>query len=609
MSLLFSIQLVWAAPIQSSTAYYDTYVKVGNIGNYEFIMETHEIPSHEVLPIVGKEYFPRTAATYISEVDNTPPDAIYKAKTISKVDVVFAFGDSSKASAIQDLIPSFTTALQSASNSVDAYVEQVETSTISMADAGAAEIFQNWQNYPDDSGQWVYDAATNTIGSTRNVGWTGFWDSRQEAVETTDVVIEYDSKEVLRVTGMGCMPETGYEKFSGHPDPMGFTFRMTHDPVDGYSYYAFAIYAYQGVAVLCRINDVQNPNSAIQGCVAGFTSEIPEHVGVTNGVTTQLGFRRINYNPMAEHHIKISAQGNHIIIDYDGTTIFNVIDDSTDALMSGSYGPFTFSTPNGNFYNISVTSGGTKTLGAAISDVHWRDNSTRFVIYCDDTIPEYMETTDNTDYQYTVTKLLNSNIYLINICTATNLDTLAELIKFISIDGENKGISIYNQTPSKSLTTAKDWILSKVENLSKPEDWILVNDEVIWETEYFDQEKDLPLNFGEHDGTKNSDVSDQQLAEAWGVGLTHLYTSDKIQAEKWRYRHFNNYFDNSTIRESFHNIWIADPVEIFPNPGLYRINYKRKDNPLHPDISQDNVFDNYRYWSKHYDRLPNFEGA
>lgn len=129
-----------------------------------------------------------------------------------------------------------------------------------------------------------------------------------------------------------------------------------------------------------------------------------------------------------------------------------------------------------------------------------------------------------------------------------------------------------------------------------------MNDEVIWETEYFDQEKDLPLNFGEHDGTKNQDDSDVKLTSSWGVALEHLYTSDKILAEKWRYRHFNNYFDNSTVREGFHEVWLDNPVEIFPNPGLYRINYKRKDNPFHPNVDLTHEFDNYRYWSTDYDR-------
>lgn len=168
------------------------------------------------------------------------------------------------------------------------------------------------------------------------------------------------------------------------------------------------------------------------------------------------------------------------------------------------------------------------------------------------------------------------------------------------------GTFFLNSPINTAMNKSSDWIIEKVRNLIKPVDYILVNTEVLWDTEYKDQEHDLPLNFGEHDGTQKQpqDKSDKELANAWSVGLSHLYTSEKINAEKWRYRHFNNYYDNSSVREGFHGIWIEDPVEVFPYPGLYRINYKRKDNPLHPNVDLNDVFADYRYWSTDYDPLP-----
>lgn len=276
--------------------------------------------------------------------------------------------------------------------------------------------------------------------------------------------------------------------------------------------------------------------------------------------------------------------------------------DMCEGLNKGSFGFYVWDQKNAYFDKIAVTTGSTKSLGEAISDVGWRDNSTRFVIYVEDTIPEYMQSTSSKDYQYTVTKLLNSNAYLINLGTSLNKSQLEQLIKYISNPNETMGEFIINTPIREAMDGACEYIINKVRDLAKPEDWYLVNTEVIWDTIYNDQEHDLPLNFGEHDGTKNQDISDKTLAETWGVGLTHLYKDEKIFAEKWRYRHFNNYFDNSPVRESFHNIWIEDPVTIFPNPGLYRVNYKRRDNPLHPNVSLTDAFDSYRYWSTDYDR-------
>lgn len=149
------------------------------------------------------------------------------------------------------------------------------------------------------------------------------------------------------------------------------------------------------------------------------------------------------------------------------------------------------------------------------------------------------------------------------------------------------------------------YIIDKAKNLSKPTDWVLVNTEILWNTEYKDNERDLPLNFGEHDGTQKQpqDTFDKILASSWNIGLTHLFNEDKIFAEKWRYRHFNDYFDNSSIQSNFHSIWIEDPIELFEYPGKYRINYKRRDNPFYSDVNLNSPFDNYRYWSTHYDRL------
>lgn len=588
---------------------YDIQFKTDRLGLYQVTIESHERPSHETLSFISSSYFPYSTLSDQTEVDNTAPEARYHAQGITKVDVVFATGELSQSSQMQDYMDTFESNLQSASNFIDAYVEKVETSTISSNDAGAAEIFNNWTNYPDNTGQWTFNASDNSMGSTRNVSWTGFWNDKDQ--QATDLVIEYKSKEVIRQADIGSLD---YPNANCHPDPMGWTFRMTYEN-GKYSYYAFCIYAYQGIAILARINGTPNPNQATNGVVTGWTSTIPNTVGQTNGYVTQLAYTKIDYNPLTEHSVKLEITGNNIKVNYDGRQIFDYTDNSSQALTHGGYGPFTYSMPNANFYDIVITTGANKTLGEAISDVAWRDGSLRFVIHATDIIPLECETGNDDEFAYTVTKLLNSNCYLINLGNNINIMQLNRLVEAIKeSDGTSKGTFFYNNRPNiiTAMNQSADYIIDLAQNLVKPVDWVLVNTEILWNTTYNDQENDPPLNLGEHNGQyeQPQDTSDITLAQSYGLGdagRTRAYNGSKLLAEKWRYRHYNDFFDNSPVQVSWHEVWIENPVSIFEYPGKYRINYKRRDNPLYPSVNLNDAFDSYRYWSTNYDYLTSSE--
>ena len=248
-------------------------------------------------------------------------------------------------------------------------------------------------------------------------------------------------------------------------------------------------------------------------------------------------------------------------------------------------------------------------LGETLEEASWRDGSIRFVIYAIDNIPDECLPGNEEDYAYTVTKLLNSNAYLINLGTNANKASLDKLLKEIQeANGTEKGTFFNNKPLTTAMNNAADYIIEIAKNLSKPVDWVLVNTEILWNTEYNDLEHDPPLNLGEHstlntDRTQPQDLYDETLVSTWGLTLSkdNLYEGDKLLAEKWRYRHFNNYFDNSPTRVSWHARWMPDPVSVFEYPGKYRINYKRRDNPLYPSVDLSDPFDSYRYWSTDYD--------
>lgn len=567
---------------KGTEASYDAFVKVPNLGNYEFKVETHEIPSHEVLPIIDKSYFPSSVTTYMSEVDNTAPSALYEAKTVAKVDIVFAFGDYGQLSLMEDTIPSFTASLQEASNHIDAKVTSVETTTggFDINATTPEEIIATWTQHPNPNRFIANGSILKSNGS-----WQAFTYDAPNSGTTTRMSghCKPHSRKLNHACGFIC-------KWNKETDTAIFV-----SVGNNYT----CLYWVQGVSYMFG----EGRESTTRTWVNCLTTTDRLHTvgeSLSNQYSRATCLGSIG-NDSADKfsYTTFTLTGTTFVVTtpggwFTGKIPYNQIG------IDGVYCSCTGWVDN---FSIECENIVKKSLGESISDVDWRDNSTRFIIHCTDSIPVEMEEGRESDYQYTITKLLNSNAYLINLGTNFNKAKLNELLSSLTTANNIKqGTYFDNVNVNSALTNSKNYIIDIVKNLAKPENWILVNEQVYWNTLYNDQEHDLPLNLGEHDGTKNQDDSDVKLTNSWGVALTHLYTADKILAEKWRYRHFNNYFDNSTVRESFHTVWLDNPVEIFPNPGLYRINYKRKDNPFHPNVDLAHEFDNYRYWSTDYDK-------
>ena len=72
-------------------------------------------------------------------------------------------------------------------------------------------IFENWDNYiktNSQSGEWRYDEVKDQIYSTKNVGWTGFWNPQDVVLQNYRISFE-----------MGVMP-------AHDNDNIGMSFRM-----------------------------------------------------------------------------------------------------------------------------------------------------------------------------------------------------------------------------------------------------------------------------------------------------------------------------------------------------------------------------------------------
>lgn len=605
ISIFMCCTIGYATDNPNSDGYYDFEFRTSRLGQYKIELTATETPFYETLPLdkVPGLYdkFPTSTLTGYTEVDNTEPSARYGTPIPKiKVDVAFATGAmGDQMDAFQNSIAELEAKLRDSRNNLDVKIQYVETSTISSNDSGAKEIFTKWENYPDQTGQWTFDAATNSMGSTQNVSWTGFWNNSADALQTTDIEIEYKTKETIRVANQAPI---NYPNIMCHPDPMGFTFKMTYEN-GKYSYYAFVIYAYQGVAILARVNDTPSPNSATTNLVTGWTSTIPKAIGVKSGYVTQLAFVNVDYNPLLEHTQKIICKGNNITIEYDGKEIINYTDTSSEALTHGGYGPFTYSMPNATFFDIIITTGGTQTLVQATTDVNWRDDAHRFIIHSTDEVPQELQPGHDSEFTELISYLNSGNIFLFNLgIDAVNKDEFNRLDEaLIDAQGNPRSKYLRNYPIKERMLQAAQEIIDMLKQFQTESEWILVDSDINWRVvEWADFEQDVPLNFGEHDGTGRYGDIDKQVSLDWGVSLTHLWTQPKILAEKWRFRHFEDYFDNNLGKVNYNGAWIEDAPTSFSKTGKYRINYQRKDNPFHTDVRLSSVFDMYRKWSTNY---------
>lgn len=507
--LVTSILPVSAA--DSTTDYYDATIKTGSLGNYNFEVEAHEKPSHETLPIVSKDYFPKTIANFSTEIDNTAPSAVYKAKAITKVDVVFAIGKYSQTSALKNYTETFKSILNQSSNNIDARVQELESSFDS-----EFALHTTWNTQSDmDTHIRMYSA----IGAEVDHIWYG------------------------KLSGSACRLDQDDQ--TGRGGGEWFTIDFPRVPED---------------IVRMDINIV--PYRGNSNTTVSLIDKLTGNVVTSSSM-------------------------------YVGSTV------SIGSLVKNG-GSWDFVKSNGEVF----TGSSAVPLGETLQDVSWRDTAVRFIVNITDEVPKEFVNPNSSDYQYTVIKLMDSGAYIVNVGNSTNRYYLDKLIRdVLGTDGESKGSFVYSGQVSQTFNQVANWIINKVQGMAKPTSYILVNQQMAWETEYKDGERDIPLNFGEHTGVKNSDRADLTFASTYGVSssLMNKYTDSKILAEKWRYSHKPTYYDNSTVTEAYSKVWIDNPVTVFPNPGEFRVNYKRRDNPIAGTQIAD-PFDTYRYWSTDYDR-------
>lgn len=428
---------------------YDIKFRTSKLGLYGMTIESHEIPSNEWLTFISHDYFPYTTLSDQTEVDNTPPSAVYSAKGIVKVDVVVAIGEFSESSAIKDYIPTFSSKLNSAGNAIDAHVQELESAFNS-----EFALHTTWDTVSDmDTHIRLY----NSRGQQIEYIWYGH-------KQGTALTLDKDD-----VQGANSRYQN-YTKPAGTMDGEWFTIDFPNLPADA-ARMDISIVAYQGTATT--------------------TISLVDKLSDTLVTQSTVSLTRV------KQEIKIGS-----LVKNDGS--------------------WDFHKANGEIFRGTSA----EPLGETLEEASWRDGSIRFVIYAIDNIPDECLPGNEEDYAYTVTKLLNSNAYLINLGTNANKASLDKLLKEIQeANGTGKGTFFNNKPLATAMNNAADYIIGIAKKLSKPVDWVLVNTEILWNTEYNDLEHDPPLNLGEHstlntDRTQPQDLYDETLVSTWGLTLS-----------------------------------------------------------------------------------------
>lgn len=474
---------------QNGLKTFDGKFTVPYLGKYKIELRCKRISGGTTLPTLDLPIANDASTTLYTEVDNTPPSAMYSLLQKTKVDVVFASGRYSQNSALKAALPAFKAKVGSAVNHIDLNVQELK----SAFDSEFA-LHTTWTTTGTDMDTHVYllDASGREIDHI----WFGHKQGTACTLDKDDT--------------------------SGTRGGEWFTIDFPNLPANVVTM-RFSIHGWRGSSQT-RIDLIDKKTNQT------VTSS---SVYVSDNRYVQIG------------HMRNTGAG-------------------WDFVMA----------------NGQVFQGSTATpLGEVLQDATWRDESLRFIIYTTDEVAKEFQNFNSADFQYTLSKILDNNAYLCIFANNSNKSVMQRLVDLIQApDGEAKGLLLTSGSAATDVDRTADWVIEIARRHQQPTDWLLVNTEAVWSTTYADDNDDIAF-----DDTPGFDKGQQ------------------IQATKWRYTHDSDYFDNKWRTEAFSGIWLQDPVIYFKNPGLFHINYKRRDNPYPDNADSSYAFSEYRYWSTNYD--------
>ncbi|HBN05706.1 MAG TPA: hypothetical protein DD434_07955, partial [Bacteroidales bacterium] len=193
----------------------------------------------------------------------------------------------------------------------------------------------------------------------------------------------------------------------------------------------------------------------------------------------------------------------------------------------------------------------------SIGKLNWKENSDKYIInLVEGTKVE--EITNTSQLNKTAAKLQAEEITLINVgVNSVNGTKLKELVT----KNQNNGTWIDIGNVYNNFNSAASYIRNKYKGQTIADDYILLGDKILYSENYSDTE------------------------------------NDPIFSRDYRYNHYHTYFENNLGTINNNNVWQDSQLDISNKTGKYTLNYRVRDNPLYPDLSIWNAFNNYRKYS------------
>ncbi|WP_243113826.1 PKD domain-containing protein [Desulfofundulus salinus] len=204
------------------------------------------------------------------------------------------------------------------------------------------------------------------------------------------------------------------------------------------------------------------------------------------------------------------------------------------------------------FENFKLETSSVKTLDEVLKNSSlWRDDAAHFLVNI--SAATYPEFNDPVKAAYIYSRLLNDRVDFSVLGSTANQ---AQAMNIIARN-DGQGTFILNSNRNTAMQQLTSYIINKLNSLYPPvENYVLLNEEVYYKTYYNDPEEDPKM------------------------------------AERWKYSHDPNYFENSLGLAPFHEQWLPAPVYRFDKVGEFVTTFQARDNP-----KDDDRFDEYRLWS------------
>ncbi len=503
-------------------------IYVTDVGKYQIGLSIEEEFGQPTIPHLITKNDKRSANTlnFITdhttvEVINIRPTTYFASLPRAKADLVFTIGETDPAITenLKDNIISYLEPRLHDAGIDFGTINSIETTSFSSNDADAEEIFNHWQRYGYNKDTWQFYADSGIIRRQNNDWWSGFYDP------------QFNSDDYTLSLQMG--------SFGGDDDDIGISFGMEDVNKPFYTF-------------LLSGNKRSWSNSTRSIRTHGHASGLYEYhggkigSGYLKGEVNLSNRTFINYQ---WHDVTLKVKSKNVKIYLDGSL---VIDYNAPRALSGSFGFFTNSQPMGSFRNLQITAQQSKSLDDVLNEPIWRNDAQHFVIDIRD-IP-YPELENEQKSSMIQSRLIQDEIHLAVMGTAQNKKQAQEIIK----KNNNNGTFIHNGNMQNALNQLADYVINTIKQTTDdPVQYVLLQDEVQYETVYQDHEQDPKLE------------------------------------ERWFYEHDPNYFDNSLGRADFDQKFLKNPVNQFSKVGKFRVTYQAKDNP-----KSDNHFSSYRLWSQ-----------